>query len=290
MSDALRTEVQSFLQSILADPSITARLTPHTSSATMLAAVPPHPQAQPQIQPLPPPPPLSQTQLPLQQAATRHIHHRSKRDTVNISDSDSDSEEETDLEDRSSTKDTTSKYVDSCLKTLRARNITLSQHVDEYGTKVGWNNKRHRHEATEVARIYDATMTESMTQIKRRLIARYAALEEFDFTGNTEVFEHIQGSGYSLIGNNIKHQLHRAVKRSAINTVVTVQATQKGQHTQQQHTNKNFNNNQNHHNNNNNKNNHNNGGGGGGGRGNNHRNKSTPNGQGAVKNDGAGQQ
>ncbi len=226
-----------------------------------------------------------------------------KRHKVSNSDNDSDSDAGSDTEHTSSSRDSTNKYVDSCLATLKFHNVTLSQHIDNYEQKVGWNNKRHRHEAVEIARIYDAAMTESMDQVKRRLIARYVALEEFDSTGNPEVFEHVQASGYSILGNSVKHELHRAVKRSALGTTAdsTHIASRRPRKHQHHNNSKNYNNNNNNHNNNNQQQQqqqHNNGGGGGHGRrgnnqnnnNNNNNNRPVPNGQGAANQAVAGQQ
>jgi hypothetical protein len=192
------------------------------------------------------------------------------------------------------------KYVKSCLQTLSFHNVTLSQHIDNYAQKVGWNSKRNRHEAAEIARLYDACTTETVEQLSHRLLARYCALEEFDSTGNPEVFEHIQASGLSVLGNTVKHALHRNVKRSTLGTSLTESShtASRRPHKQQRH----YNNTKNYNNNNNNNNNiqqrqqqHNNGGGGGHGpRGNNQNNnnnhKPTPNGQGAANQAVAGQQ
>jgi len=172
--------------------------------------------------------------------------------------------------------------VNSCLESLRAKNCTLSQHVNDYDLNVGWKNKRNRHEAAEVARLYDATATESMVQIKRRIIARYAALEAFDETGAVEVFEHIQTSGHSLLGNYMKQQLHRAVKRSTIGIAAGASPVAHKQRKRSHQTN-------NHHSN------HSSGGRQGqpDGRppsGPTHKPKPSSNGQGAGKNDSAGQQ
>jgi hypothetical protein len=221
----------------------------------------------------------------------------SKRRKVSDSDTDSDSDSDSDTEHKSSSKDTMNKYVKSCLETLSFHNVTLSQHIDNYAQKVGWNNKRNRHEAAEIARLYDACSTESVEQLSHRLLARYCALEEFDSTGNPDVFEHIQASGISVLGNTVKHALHRNVKRSTLGTSLTESTltASRRPHKQQHYNNntKNYNNNnkqqqqQQQHNNN--------GGGGSHGRRgnyqhNNNNNKPPLNGQGAANQAVAGQQ
>jgi hypothetical protein len=191
-----------------------------------------------------------------------------KRDTITIDDADSDSDS------------LSKKYVDSGVESLRARNVSLSEHIKEYDSNVGWKNKRNRHEAVEVARLYDAAVTETMLQIRRRLMARYLALEAFDETGAVEVFEHIQTSGNYLMPNSIRQTLHRNLKRSAISTAAVVSPVTKKHKS--------------HHNSNHN--NHSSGGRYGresSGRppsGTAHKSKSSSNGQGAGKNDSAGNQ
>ena len=291
-SDELTATLKSFFSSI--DTSaMGARIAQEVSSAVRAAntstpsSVPPVPSSTPSsVPPVPSPSPVpASAPFPSSSRSEMRdaVRRQSQRDTVTISDDDSDYEAET--EDKSSTKDIASKYVDSCLQTLRSRNQILTQHEEEYNANIGWKNKRHRHEAIEIARIYDAAATESLHQIKRRLIARYVALEEFDNTGNAQVFDHIQTAGYSLLGNSIKHQLHRAVKRSTIGAMPeTSQAPHQHGPRHNNNRNHNNNNNNNHHHNNNNNNT------GGGGRRHNNNKHNKHNGQGAVNHDGAGHQ
>jgi hypothetical protein len=296
-SDELTTTLKSFFSSI--DMSaMGAQIAQEVSSAVRTANT----STTSSVSPMPSPPPVhtSVTAVPSSQSVIKGAARRqSQRDTVTISDDDNDSDADTD--DKPSMKDIASKYVDSCLQTLRSRNQILTQHEEEYNTNVGWKNKRHRHEAIEIARIYDAAASESLPEIKRRLIARYVALEEFDSTGNAQVFDHIQTAGYSLLGNSIKHQLHRAVKRSTIGTAPELSQAPR-QHGPRHNINRNHNNNNNHHHHNNNNNNTNNsgngrgvggsGGGGGdhGGRRHIYNKHNKPNGHGAVNQDGAGPQ
>ncbi len=217
------------------------------------------------------------------QSVVKETARRSQNDTINIDDGDSDSDAEMDPTGKSASRNAAKKYVNSCMESLRAKNCTLTQHINEYDLHVGWKNKRNRHEAVEVARLYDATATESMVQIKRRLIARYAALEQFDDTGAVEVFEHIQTSGHSLLGNSMKQQLHRAVRRSTIAAAGGASPVASKQRKPSHHTN-------NHHNNNSSGGRHGRESGGRPSNGTTHKPKSSSNGQGAGKNDSAGQQ
>jgi len=249
----------------------------------------------------PSPPPQSSTSTSSSNGAKSKS---AKRDTISISDEDSDQDAAEDLEDKATSKDASKKYVDSSLQSLKARNCTLSQHVAEYALNVGWNTPRNRHEAVEVARIFDAVATETPTEIRRRLMARYVSLEEFDSTGSAEVFEHVQAVGHSILASDVKQSLHRNMKRSAINTLNGADPASPKRprkrpryNNNNAHNNYNYNNNHNNHNNNNNNynqnNNNNNHGGGGygrGGRGNFPKNKPSANGQASVKQDGAGQQ
>jgi hypothetical protein len=226
--------------------------------------------------------------------------HHAKRDTISIDDENSDEDAAVDLEDKAASKDVSRKYVDNSLQSLKARGCTLSQHVADYALNVGWNSKRNRHEAVEVARLFDAVATETPTEIRRRLMARYVSLEEFDATGSAEVFEHVQAIGHSILASNVKQYLRRNMKRSAINTLDDdAPMSPKRPRKRQRHNNNNAHNNNNHNNNSNNNNNNNqnnnnqNHGGGGygrGGRGNFQKNKPFGNGQAAVKQDSAGQQ
>jgi hypothetical protein len=218
-----------------------------------------------------------------------------KRDTISIGDKNTDEDGVADLEDVA-LKDASRKYVDASLQSLKARGCTLSQHMAEYGINVGWKTKRNRLEAIEVARLFDAVATETPTEIRRRLMARYVSLEEFDATGLSEVFEHVQAIGHSILATNIKQQLRRNMKRSTINTLDDdAPLSPKRSRKRQRHNNFNNNNAHYNHNNNNNNNNHNsysqNNGNGRGGRGNFPKNsKPAANGQATAKQDGAGQQ